>query len=90
MTLRVGAALKDKQAKALGLPGTWSVWSQAGDAPGAHFILPADDQARALGVKYVVVRVVQRRDSVEPELSLIRSDPHKPQLFTTTKNGARR
>lgn len=40
-----------------GLPGRWSVWSAADAGPGAHFVVPADDAARATGVKFATVRI---------------------------------
>lgn len=42
-----------------GLPGRWSIWSQAGDGPGAHFVVPADEAARATGVKFATVRITE-------------------------------
>ena len=42
-----------------GLPGRWSIWSQAAGTPGAHFAVPADDESRALGIKHVTVRIVE-------------------------------
>lgn len=58
------------------LPGTWSVWSKASETPGAYFVAPADDTARALGVKYAVVKVTTRHDKPRPEITTIRTDPH--------------
>lgn len=89
--LRVGAGLKPDQAKAINLPGSWSVWSRAGECPGGYFVTPADDDALATGLKYVVVRAAMGRSSVEPSLAIVRTDPHKPEyLQQPTKNGARR
>lgn len=68
--LRIGGAVSVPE-----LPGRWSVWSQAADSPGAHFIVPLDDQARGLGVKYAVVRAKQAAGEATPQLSLVRTDP---------------
>lgn len=89
--LRVGAGLKADQAKSINLPGSWSVWSQAGECPGGYFLTPADGDARATGLKYVVVRAAMGRSSAEPSLAIVRTDPHKPEyLPKPKKNGARR
>lgn len=89
--LHVGATLPTSQTKPLNLPGSWSVWAQAGDCPGGYFLTPYDDTARATGLKYVVIKAVLRKTAVEPELSIVRTDPHKPDLLPQpTKKGARR
>jgi len=55
------------------LPGKWSVWSKAADAPGAYFLVPLDDQARACGIQYAVVKAIQKRGKAHPELMLMRT-----------------
>lgn len=80
-SLHVGAHLKADQAKALGLAGSWSVWSKAGECPGGVFVVPADDTARNSGLKYVVIRAVMKQTAIEPALSLVRADP--PDLAPT-------
>lgn len=79
----------DMPALAIGAPvhmpelaGRWSVWSQSSESPGAFFILPADDEARGVGVKYAVIRAKTKRTEAKPELSLLRTDPHRPDLVT--------
>lgn len=62
------------------LAGRWSVWSQSSESPGAYFIVPADDEARTVGAKYVVIRAKMTRGSAKPELSVLRTDPHIPGL----------
>lgn len=64
----------------LDFPGRWSVWSQAADSPGAFFMVPADDDARALGLKYAVVRAISSAAAVKPVLSLVRTDPPRNDL----------
>lgn len=88
--LHVGSLLSSGQSESVGLPGTWSVWSKAADAPGAYFLTPASDPARATGLKYVVVKAVMGRSAAEPALSIVRTDPHKPEFTQPTKSGARR
>jgi hypothetical protein len=63
------------------LDGVWVVWSKADDAPGAYFITPVDETARAVGVKYAVIRAIQSRNESRPRLSLIRTDPARPDLL---------
>lgn len=58
------------------LTGTWSVWSKAAETPGAYFVVPADDQARATGVKYAVVKAMQRADQGRTQVTTLRTDPH--------------
>lgn len=87
--LHPGAALKRDMTEPLQLVGTWSVWSQAADCPGAYFLAPADAAARGMGLKYVVIKALMGRTAIEPKLSLIRSDPPRPDLITSTK-GTRR
>lgn len=65
--MRAGARLKLAD-----LPGTWSVWSQINDGPGAHAVVPADDEARATGLTFAVVRVKQARTKAHPDISLVR------------------
>lgn len=62
------------------LPGRWSVWSASGEAPGAHFVVPVDDEAKALGVKFASIRVTVLRGSHEPRIELLRTDPAIPGL----------
>lgn len=57
------------------LDGKWSVWSQADDAPGAYFLIPADEEALRTGIKFAVVKATMRRESHSPHLALIRTDP---------------
>lgn len=66
------------------LPGRWSVWSQAGETPGGYFVTPLDDDARSVDIKYAVIRAKQLRTEPKPELTLIRTDPHKPELLTNS------
>lgn len=53
-----------------GLPGRWAVWSPCGWGPGHYFLLPLDGQP----VKHAVVKVVQKRDAVHPEITLIHQE----------------
>lgn len=64
-------------AKALqpGLPGRWSVWSGSADCPGAHFVVPADDTARATGIKHAVVRITEPKGQSHPEVTLRSTEP---------------
>lgn len=57
------------------LDGTWSIWSKAAEAPGAHFAIPTDDQARATGVKYAVIKTVFDKQKAKHVTQLIRTDP---------------
>lgn len=57
------------------LPGKWQVWSQTGDSPGAHAFVPADETARATGIKYAIIRAKFTRGAARPLLTLIRTDP---------------
>ena len=56
------------------LPGKWSVWSQAGETPGGYFMVPADDRAREVGVKFAVIKATQKRGEPKPTLSLVRTE----------------
>ena len=56
--------------------GRWSVWSQSNESPGAHFLIPLDEDAKAVGAKYIVVRAVVKKGASEPLLTVIRSDPY--------------
>jgi hypothetical protein len=56
------------------LPGKWSVWSQAGETPGGYFMVPADDRARDVGVKFAVVKATLKRGEPKPALSLVRTE----------------
>jgi hypothetical protein len=67
-----------------GLSGHWSVWCSAADAPGAVFVVPADDQARATGIKYAVVKAIQKSTEATPTLTLIRTDPALPTIEGAT------
>jgi len=54
-----------------GLPGRWSVWSGADVTPGGYFFVPANDEARQTGHKYVVVKVIYPRSAAHPEFKLL-------------------
>lgn len=69
----------------LGLPGRWTVWSQAADSPGAYFVCPADEAAQAIAVKYAVIRAVMGRSAAQPALQLLRTDPHRTDLVEADK-----
>lgn len=60
------------------LPGRWSVWSPSADAPGAVFVTPTNDEARATGVKYAVVKAINKASQAKPEMTLLRTDPALP------------
>jgi hypothetical protein len=79
-SLTCGSRVHADQAQQVGLPGTWSVWSQAADSPGAYFLVPVDDDARTVGIKYAVIRAVMGRTANRPALSLIRTDPPRNDL----------
>lgn len=84
-TLRVGAPITSIP----GLDGRWSVWSQA-DSTGGYFLVPADDDARALGVKYAVVRAINAQAVVTgPVVELIRTDPVRPDLVAAAQRIAK-
>lgn len=54
-----------------GLPGTWSVWSQAGGyGPGAYFVIPADGGGIA-GSGYRVIRAKQEYGKAWPTITLL-------------------
>lgn len=57
-----------------GLPGLWSIWSKSDHSPGAVFVLPADEPARALGVKFAIVRITQPRDETA-RVQLLDTEP---------------
>lgn len=76
--LRVGSYVSVPE-----LDGRWSVWSMSGEAPGCYFVVPADDDARLHGVKYAVIRAINKNNEVKTWIELIRTDPHKPELLTT-------
>lgn len=57
-----------------GLPGRWSVWSQADAGPGAHFLIPLDDTAKATGVRYATVRIVEPQGEL-PRILLLATQP---------------
>ena len=59
------------------LPGRWSVWAKSGETPGAYFLVPVDDQAKAFGVKYAVIKATQKRSAAHPVITVIRTDPPK-------------
>ncbi len=84
-SLRLGQTIKPPS-----LTGMWAVWSAAADAPGAYFITPVDAEARAQGIKYAVIRATQARDKAKPDLELIRTDPHIPNLIPPKKSINRR
>lgn len=60
------------------LPGHWSIWSPADDCPGAYFATPANDEARATGIKYAVVRITNAATEAKPRVELRRTDPANP------------
>jgi hypothetical protein len=68
--LSIGAALRVPD-----LAGRWSVWSKSDETPGAYFVVPLDDEARGLGVKYAVVRARTVRGAASPTLTVVRTDP---------------
>ena len=52
-----------------GLPGKWSIWSQAAGTPGAHFVVPADVDASVTKVKFATVRITEPQgESVRVQL----------------------
>lgn len=55
----VAARRGDRVTTQPGLPGRWSIWSKAAGSPGSHFVVPADETAREVGVKYAVVRIIE-------------------------------
>lgn len=57
-----------------GLPGRWSVWSQADQGPGAHFVVPVDDAARSTGVKFATVRITEPAGE-DARVLLMATDP---------------
>lgn len=59
-----------------GLPGRWSIWSQAGGSPGAHFVVPSDSAAEATAIKYATVRITQPQGE-SARIQLIATDPPK-------------
>jgi hypothetical protein len=69
-TLTIGGTIRVPD-----LDGRWSVWSQSDETPGVFFVVPQDEAARSLGVKYAVIRAVMHRGSAEPTLTLVRTDP---------------
>lgn len=78
--LTLGARVKGSDIKPA-LPGTWSTWSMAGEVPGGYFLTPLDDTARSVGIKYVVIRAKQLHGEAHPNLTLVRTDPHQPELL---------
>jgi hypothetical protein len=58
-----------------GLPGRWTVWSGHDDCPGAHAVVPSDDEARATGIKWAVVRITQAKTASVPFVQLRRTEP---------------
>lgn len=76
--LRVGSRLKPAAVARMGLVGTWSIWSQAAECPGGFFVIPADAPARAMGIKFAVVRATLPAAATEPLLELRRCDPPRP------------
>lgn len=57
-----------------GLPDHWSIWSKTDRCPGAHFAVPVDDDARATGVKYAVIRIVAPKDETT-RITLLDTEP---------------
>lgn len=78
--LTVGAAVDVPE-----LPGRWSVWSACSEAPGAVFVVPADDKARSAGIKFAVVKAIQKAADNKPTITVVRTDPSIP-----TPTGAHR
>lgn len=64
-----------------GLTGKWVTWSKSADAPGAYFVTPGDDEARAMGLKYAVIKSVNAAAEGLPTITLLRTDPHRPDLL---------
>lgn len=58
-----------------GLPGRWAVWSLHDDCPGAHTVVPSDEAARATGIRWAVVRIVQGKSAPDPSVSLRFTEP---------------
>jgi len=79
--MKVGSTIKNLDP----LVGLWSAWSPAADGPGAVFLVPVDDQARAMGLKYAVVRVLVAQNASANVLTVIRTDPSRPELCGTPK-----
>jgi hypothetical protein len=65
-------------ARIEGLPGRWQVWSKSSESPGAHYFVPYDDDAREANVKIAVARVIFRRHSPRPEITLLRTERNRP------------
>lgn len=66
-----------------GLPGRWSVWSQAAVSPGAHFVVPIDDQARETGIKFATIRVTSPRGETA-RIQLLATQPAEAMPNTRT------
>lgn len=58
-----------------GIPGKWSVWSQAAGTPGAHFVVPADASASETGVKFATVRITEPQGE-DARIQLIATEPN--------------
>jgi hypothetical protein len=73
-----------------GLRGRWSVWSQAADGPATFFLIPLDDEARATGIKYAVVRALRMASELSgPVIELVRTDPTRPDLVEASQRIAK-
>lgn len=57
-----------------GLPGRWSIWSKAAGAPGSHFVVPCDEEARTTGIKFATVRISEKKGE-RPTVRLDATDP---------------
>lgn len=55
--IRAGAVLRDVPDH----PGVWSAWSMSDHSPGAWFLVPADDEARASGLTYLTARLTMSK-----------------------------
>lgn len=58
-----------------GLPGRWSIWSLAAGAPGSHFVVPCNDEARATGVKFATVRITEGKVGLKARIQLDATEP---------------
>lgn len=57
------------------LDGRWSVWSPSDDRPGAVFVVPANDEARATGIKFAVITALKKASEAHLQITLLRTDP---------------
>jgi hypothetical protein len=61
MAIKIGTVLEVPEVR-----GKWATWSKADAGPGAWFLVPADDAARAVGRSYITARLV---DGVRPQVA---------------------